>query len=88
MVKKCKVILNNNAITVIDYDGKEVQIPSIKKNVQMVNVVFDNGKYIVVDDDYVEIKEKVKSDKKSPKKTTISEKVDEPTGIDVESDLI
>ena len=84
MVKRCNVILNNNAITVINYDGKEVQIPSIQRNAKTVNVVLDNGKYIVVDDDY---NDTTKNDNISSKKTTVIDKVDEPTGIDVEADL-
>ena len=87
MVKRCNVILNNNAVTVINYDGNEVQIPSIQRNAKAVNVILKDGKYIVVDDDYVEIKEAAKNNKKSQKKATISDVVDEPTGIDVESDL-
>lgn len=29
MIKKCKILLNNDAATVVDYDG--VQVPSIYK---------------------------------------------------------
>jgi len=48
MVKKCKVILNNAAVSVVLFDGKEVQIPSIKSNKSAVFVEFDNGKYRIV----------------------------------------
>lgn len=51
MIKKCKVILNNDAVTVVDFDGVEVQFPSINKETKYVNVLFDDNKYSIVDDD-------------------------------------
>lgn len=56
MVVKCPVLLNNAAVTVILFNGKEVQIPAIKRQADSVNVKFENGKYTVVADDYVEKK--------------------------------
>ena len=50
MVKECKVILNNSAVSVILFDGKEVQIPSIKSDKDTVFVEFNNGKYRIVDE--------------------------------------
>lgn len=69
MVKKCEVLINNEAVTVIKFGGHEVQIPAIKKDVKFVNVLFENGKYIVVGDDYKENK-KVEQVKVEPVKTT------------------
>lgn len=81
MVKQCKVLINNEAVTVINFDGREVQIPAIKRNVDSVNILFKNNQYIVVGDDYKEKKEEaVKEVKKQPyqkpafKKTTIEKK--------------
>lgn len=69
MVKTCSVILNNDAVTVINYDGIEVQIPSIRRNVKTVKVLYKDNKYIVVDDDYKEEKPE-KKEKARKKKTT------------------
>lgn len=65
---KCKVLLNNDAVTVIDYDGKKVQMPSIKCNKSIVNVVRDGDRFTVVPDDYIETV--VKQPSKKKKKTT------------------
>ena len=77
MILKCKVELNNDLVTVINYDGNLVQIPSIKdKNAKFVNVWFNDGHYKVVPEDFVEplkvvqTEETVKSEKKTKKKTT------------------
>lgn len=53
ITKKCKVRLNNDLVTVFEYSGREVQVPSIHRNADFVNVVYSNGVYRVVDDDYV-----------------------------------
>ena len=39
MVKNCKVSINNEAVTVFDYDGIQVQIPSIKRNADFIKVI-------------------------------------------------
>lgn len=59
MIKNCKVLINNEAVTVIDFDGTEVQIPAIKKKVNTVRVLKENDKYTVVNDDYKEKTEKI-----------------------------
>jgi len=77
MILKCKIELNNDLVTVINYNGNLVQIPSIKdKNAKFVNVWFNDGYYKVVPKDFVEpskvvqTEETVKSEKKTKKKTT------------------
>lgn len=79
MIKKCKVELNNDLVTVINYNGNLVQIPSIQDiNAKYVNVWFDGGHYKVVTDDFVEPAKEETSDavktgkpeKKTKKKTT------------------
>ena len=52
MLEKCKVVLNNQYVTVIIFGGKEIQIPSIHRKADFVNVLFENGKYMIVDDNY------------------------------------
>ena len=49
MIKECKVILNNDAITVVRFDDTDVQFSSIAKDAKTVNVKYDNGKYSIVD---------------------------------------
>jgi len=49
MIKNCSVIINNEAVTVVVFDGKEVQLPSIKREARKVLVKFENGIYEVVD---------------------------------------
>lgn len=75
MVKTCSVILNNEAVTVINYDGIEVQIPSIRREAKTVKVLLKDNKYIVVDDDYKEEIEKPIKKAKN-KKTTKEESVE------------
>lgn len=64
MVKKCRVLLNNDLVTVIDFNGKKVQLPSIKANKEEINILFDSGRFSVVPDDYVEVRTKKKHSKK------------------------
>ena len=58
MIKDCKVILNNERVTVIDFDGTAVQLPSIHRKAEYIKVKFDNDRHIVLPDDYTEIKTK------------------------------
>lgn len=51
MIKKCKVILHNDNVTVVKYDTKDIQFPSIKNVEKEVYVEFKNGKYRVVTED-------------------------------------
>lgn len=57
MLKECKVLLNNEAVTVIQYDDIQVQIPAIGRKTAVVKVK-DDGHYTVVPDDYSEPVEK------------------------------
>lgn len=72
MVKDCRVILNNEAVTVVRFDNIDIQFPSIHKESKYVRVLFKDGKYKVVDSDYQEYNEDSKSRHKN-KKTTIDE---------------
>ena len=69
MLRNCSVILNNELVTVIDFDGQLVQIPSIKRDAEFVNVLFDDGQYVVVSDDFKESQPE-RATKKRNKKTT------------------
>lgn len=75
MIKNCNVLINNEAVTVIDYDGVKVQVPSIHREAKTVKVIVKDGKYIVVDDNYIEpvVKPTAKPKKKTTKKTTLED---------------
>lgn len=73
MTKECKVILNNDAVTVVKFDGNEIQFPSIHRNAKSVFVKFDNGSYSIVDKMDNELKDNGNQVQKKPrtyKKTT------------------
>ena len=54
MVLKCPILLNNEAVTVVDFNGAEVQFPSIHQSLLSISVLYKDGKYTIVDDDYKE----------------------------------
>ena len=50
MIKECPVIMNNDAVTVVRFDGIDIQFPSVKREgVKTLNVKFENGIYSIVD---------------------------------------
>lgn len=70
MIKECKVLLNNEAVTVIQYDDIQVQIPAIGRKATVIKVK-DDGHYTVVPDDYTEPEQaKEAPAKKARKKKT------------------
>lgn len=86
MVKKCQVLLNNSAVTVFKFDDVTVQAPSINRDAEYVNVLFDEDHfYTIVDDDYVEEsmgeEPALAKKKKSSKKTTVEEVESEADAI-------
>lgn len=71
MIKDCKVLINNDCVTVFDFDGVCIQIPSINKKADTVKVLFENGIYKVVDDNFKTDKEKDKRKKKTTNNETV-----------------
>ena len=74
MVKECPVIINNDAVTVVRFDGNDIQFPSVgQEGIKTLNVKFENGNYSIVtnevDDKSVDEAEQVKVDNKKNKKT-------------------
>ena len=67
MLKECKVLLNNEAVTVIQYDNIVVQIPAIGRKADIVKIM-DDGSYTVVPDDYCEPAQDAMPAKKTRKK--------------------
>ena len=53
MVKDCKVLLNNDAVTVVRFDGKDIQLPPIGRKANSVSVKYENGRYEVMDEKIV-----------------------------------
>lgn len=45
MIKKCEVILRNDAVCVVDFDGVKVQMPAFKTNEKFVYIEFLDGVY-------------------------------------------
>lgn len=91
MVKECPVILNNDAVTVVNFDGNEVQLPAINSDAKKVFILNKNGKYSVVDKDYKEASNEVIKPlkKKANKKTTFEENANDEVEIaDEESPAI
>lgn len=78
MIKECKVLINNDAVTVFKYGDAEVQVPSIGRDAKTVKVVVDKGTYKVVDDDYKEpVKVEKPKQEKQVKKAIAKEEVEE-----------
>lgn len=48
MIKECDVILHNNKVAVILFDGRKVQVPHNEFIGEMAYIKFDSGKYTVV----------------------------------------
>lgn len=51
MIKECPVIMNNEAVSVVSFDGIDIQFPCLGKNIKKVNVKFEDGKYSIVKDE-------------------------------------
>ena len=71
MVKNCKVIQNDQYVTVVRFGSMEIQFPSIHRETDTVKVLAKDGKFAIVADDFVEDKpkaEKVAQEKSAPKK--------------------
>ena len=50
MVKECPVIISNECVTVVRYDGIDIQLPSIGKDAKSVLIIkHSNGSYQIVD---------------------------------------
>lgn len=49
MIKECKVLMRNELVMVIDFDGKEIQMPSDHKDSNIVFVKYENDRFSIVD---------------------------------------
>ena len=76
MIKECYVKLNNEAVTVVNFDGVDVQFPAIKREAKTVFVKFENGKYSITDKPVEETKPVIVEDnKETDNKETRPQKV-------------
>lgn len=81
MIKECNVILHNDKLAVVLFDGKKIQVPNSNLIGKTAYVKFENEKYTVVSKD-----ELYKSSKKKLKKETV--KVEEPVVEETENVVI
>lgn len=65
MIRDCKVLINNDCVTVFDFNGVHVQVPSVNRKADTVKVLLENGTYKIVDDNFKADKEKDKRKKKT-----------------------
>lgn len=50
MVKECPVIMSNECVTVVRYDGIDIQLPSVGKDAKSVLIIkHSNGSYQIAD---------------------------------------
>ena len=76
MVKECLVVLNNELVTVVNFNGTYIQFPSINNDVNKVFVNYENGEYFIVDENYkAESADKPKKKNSTIKKTTINDDI-------------
>ena len=69
MIKECKVLLNNKDAIVVDFDGNQIQLPPIKTNASVLNIMYENGRYRVVSNIVKETAELKRSKKKRHENT-------------------
>lgn len=48
MIRECKVLMRNNLLMVVDFEGKEVQMPSDNGNEENIYVELQDNKFTVV----------------------------------------
>lgn len=67
MVKKCRILIHNSAVTVVDFDGTHIQFPSIETQNKEIYVEDIDGRYSVVSEEEYKKFMRPKVDKKSKK---------------------
>ena len=82
MTKECKVLMRNELVMVVDFDGKEIQMPSDHTDKDTVFVKYENDKFLIVyklEEEKKPIKVKPVSKVKKQKKVTEVELTDDVT---------
>ena len=67
MVKKCRVLLNNEEVTVVEYENTKIQFPAVREDIGYVHVEKENGQYFIVDEKVAETKKDVNKKNKAEK---------------------
>ena len=75
MIKECKVLLRNEYVMVIDFEGKKIQMPSDNSDSNTVFVKYENDRYSITD----KLEEKKKIIPKKEKKVTEVELAEDVT---------
>lgn len=68
MIKLCNVVLHNSAVTVVNFEGTNVQFPAIKSKSEYVYVEHKDNKYNIVSKEDFEKNLNSTNNKKSKKK--------------------
>lgn len=82
MTKECKVLLRNQYVMVVDFDGKEIQMPSDHADKDTVFVKYENDRYSItckLEEEKKPTKAKPVSRAKKQKKVTEVELADDVT---------
>ena len=80
MVKECKVLLRNQYVMVVDFNGKEIQMPSDHTDNDTVFVKHENDRYSItckLEEEKKPVKVKSVSRAKKQKKVTEVELADD-----------
>lgn len=75
MIKECKVLLRNEYVMVIDFEGTKIQMPSDNSDSNTVFVKYEKDRYSITD----KLEEKKKIIPKKEKKVTEVELADDVT---------
>ena len=69
MVKECKVLLRNQYVMVVDFNGKEIQMPSDHTDKDTVFVKYENDRYSIT----CKLEEEKKSVSRAKKQKKVTE---------------
>jgi len=83
MIKECDVILHNDKVAVVVFEGKKIQVPNSDLINRTAYIKYEDGKYIVVSKD-----EASKSYKKKPKKETVKVEVEPVVTVEEADNVI
>lgn len=70
MIKECKVLLNNSAVTVVRFGDRDVQLPPIGRKANTVFVRFENGRYGIADGSKVD-ESNIQEEEKKPEQPKV-----------------
>lgn len=71
MIEECVVVLQNEAVMVVDYDGTKIQFPATEEKLDVVYVGCTDGRYAITTKEDYEKSLKPKESKKQRKSKAI-----------------